>query len=218
MSRTIGKSKDMIMEKIDEGYILVRAIIEMLGKPKEHVLATLKSYVKKLTESDKFVLVKEEYSQPEEKETMFSVFAEVELLIKGTEEVTWFCFDYMPSSIEVLEPAELKYESSHFTNFLNDLIGRLHQLDMALKTDEAKISKINSNSESLLKNFFAYVLEDGPRKIAEISQILGLSEEDSLTLLNRFVGERFITKTDEYYSLSDSVETIYKERKEARKK
>ena len=190
-----------IKEKLEEGYIHFRAIIEMLGKPKEHVTETLKTYVAKLSEADGFEIVAEDYSDADEKDGMFSVFAEIEVLAKDISQVAWFSFDYLPSSIEILEPTSLRFRSSDMTNFLNDLLQRLHHLDMSFKTDRAKIQKINANSEALLKNFIGHLVKDESKDADELSRILGIDKEGLEALLNRLVGREFIEKVGDKYSL-----------------
>jgi hypothetical protein len=191
-------------EKLEEGYILVKAIIEMLGKPKEHIEETLKSYIDKLDEADNYIVVSEEYSEAEEKESMFSMFVEVELLVKGTEQLAWFCFDYLPSSIEVVEPSSLKYKSNDFTNFLNDLIGRLHQLDMTFKNSGATIQKLNANAEALMKNFLGYIIREEAKSPAEIGKVMGIPEENMKQLLNRLHGEKYVKKDGDNYIIAIS--------------
>ncbi len=197
-----SKENINLQEKLDEGYVHVRAIIEMLGKPKEHVHETLKSYIDKLDEVEHYILISEEYSEPEEKESMFSIFVEVELLIKGTEQVAWFCFDYLPSSIEIVEPTALNYKSSDFTGFMNDLLARLHQLDMTFKNSGAQINKLNSNSEALMRNFLGYIIKDESKSVEEISTIMGIPEEGMKLVLNRLLGEKYVKKDGEKYLLA----------------
>jgi hypothetical protein len=194
-----------LQEKLDEGYIHIRAIIEMLGKPKEHVNDTLKSYVDKLDEAENFLVVSEEYSEPEEKEGMFSIFVEVELLVKGTENIAFFCFDYLPASVEILEPLNLKYSSHNLTDFLNDLLQRLHALDMKFKTDSATIEKLNSNSEALVKNFIGYLLKQKSCTLKELAGPLGIPEDNLKMLLNRFIGEEYLEKDGELYKLNKKI-------------
>lgn len=199
-------SKIDVSEKLEQGYIHIRAIIEMLGTPKEHLLETLKSYVKKLSEDEKFIILNEDYSEPEEKETMFAVFVELDILIKGIENVSWFAFDYMPSSLEIVEPEQFKYRSNEMTSFLNDLLGRLHQLDMVFKTSNAKIAKLNANSEALLKNLIGNLIESSPKTLSEICKKTGISEKELELVLNKFIGDKYVHKSnDGKYSLSESV-------------
>jgi hypothetical protein len=173
----------------------------MMGRPKEHVLQTLKDYVRKLEESDDYFVLSQEYSEPKEDEGMFNVFVEVEMLIKNIETVAWFCFDYMPASIEILEPSSLKYKSPELTSFLNDLLGRLHHLDMSFKTKDASIQKLNKNSEAILKNFLGYLTKDEPKTVEELSGPLGIEKQQLERLLNRLVGERYVKKEDKKYSV-----------------
>ena len=43
--------------------ILFRAVVEVLGKPKEHVDSTLKGYLQKLKENDRYEVVKEDLAE-----------------------------------------------------------------------------------------------------------------------------------------------------------
>ncbi len=56
---------DKIKQKIEEGWIHCVFIIEMLGKPKEHLEKTLKGYIIALKKDKKVKILKEEYAEPE---------------------------------------------------------------------------------------------------------------------------------------------------------
>ena len=47
--------------------------------------------------------------------------------------LTDFCFNFMPSSIEIIEPETNKLSSGSIEEMLNDVLAKLHQYDMALK-------------------------------------------------------------------------------------
>ena len=51
-----------------------RAIIEMLGKPREYIVETLKNYVKGIKENPEIIILNEDYAEPRQQETMFIVF------------------------------------------------------------------------------------------------------------------------------------------------
>ena len=88
------------MEEEKENIIRCVAIIEVLGKPKEHVEKSMNMYLEKLKKEDYLSILKEEVAEVKKLEdNMFSTFAEMELLIKGPINLISFCFDYMPSSI-----------------------------------------------------------------------------------------------------------------------
>ena len=171
--------KKEIREKIFEGYIHFTAIIEVLGKPKEHVEKALGDYLAKIKESEKLIFISEDVSEAKEVEgSMFSTFAEVELMAKGTDAVINFCFDYMPSSIEIVDPDVLKYSSKALTNFLNDLQTRLHNLDMLVKTTNSKNQALNRNTENLLKNSIKLAVNSGHDTLGKMSKVLGISESN----------------------------------------
>ena len=72
--------------------ILARTVLEILGKPKEHVEGTLKKYVESIKEDKNFTIIKEHYEPAEEQDDgMFSVFAELELETFKVENLTGFC-------------------------------------------------------------------------------------------------------------------------------
>ena len=129
-----------IKEKIEKGYLHFNSIIEVLGKPKEHIEETIKAYVEKIKTNKNFIILNEKFSEAKPVEgNLFNVFVELEALAKNTEELVFFCFDYMPSSIEIIEPEEIVYKNREFAGFLNDLQARLHGIDMALNNIKQKI-------------------------------------------------------------------------------
>lgn len=118
----------------------VRAIIEILGSPQEHVNKTMQMILAKVKEYPEMKVLKEQLFTAEKMgdKPLWSTFAELEVEAKKVETLTGFCFDFMPSSLEILEPEELKMEHHTVSDFLNDLIGRLHQYDMVLKNVHAE--------------------------------------------------------------------------------
>ena len=63
-----------IRTKIDEGWIRSIVIIEMVGKPKEHVEETLRSYMSTIKEDKDLAVLKEDYAETVEKEDFFNWF------------------------------------------------------------------------------------------------------------------------------------------------
>jgi len=44
-----------------------------------------------------------------------STFVDLEMLTKGSEKLVWFCFDYLPSSIEIIDPQHIRYSGKEFS-------------------------------------------------------------------------------------------------------
>jgi hypothetical protein len=121
------------MEKIK-----INTIIEIAGKPEEHVRETIEKMIDILKKNKKVEIIKKETaptkkvelsnpSNPSQKVNIFSSFAELELSFPNFDELMQFIFMFMPSSIEILEPEELKINQKDIEDSLNDLLGRLHE-------------------------------------------------------------------------------------------
>lgn len=120
---------------MEKKWIKIRSIIEILGAPKEHVEKTMGVVLEKLKEKkDLRVLTEKRFESEKIKDKPFwSVFTEMEIEVRDIDALLGYCFDFMPSSIEILEPERLDFQCSELNNVLNDVLGRLHQYDMVLK-------------------------------------------------------------------------------------
>src|SRR3989338_9491818 len=114
----------------EHAHIRCRTIIEVLGKPKEHVENAIKEYIEHIKEDSELVILNEDYSEIKEQGPLWSKFVELELVIKGTKKLISFYFEYMPSSLEVVKPEHFIMTNPELSNFLNDLQARLHSVDM----------------------------------------------------------------------------------------
>ena len=115
--------------------ITASAIIEVLGSPKEHVNETLNMLVKKLKEDTNFKLLKHEMfdAVAVENTPFWTGFVDIELEFKKFEQLTGFCFDYYPSSVEVIEPENLNIKNNELSILFNDLAARLHKTHQIVK-------------------------------------------------------------------------------------
>ena len=117
----------------EQVHMRCKIIIEVLGKPKEHVEKSLKMYVDKIKNDSELIVLNEEFAEAKEKEKLWATFVELELVIKGIPKLIAFCFDYMPSSIEIIKPTELSMDKSTIEDMINDLQARLQDVDMMIK-------------------------------------------------------------------------------------
>jgi hypothetical protein len=161
------------------------------------------SHIKDLKkDKDKnFIIIKETIEKPEAQENFFSAFAELEILIKGSQLLIDFCFDKMPASVEILEPANFKLESNDFTDFLNDLLTRLHALNTGFQELRGNNEFYIRNMAVLLRNFIVLLLSIRPMKAAEMHPYLGVKQQDISKVLDVLLKEGKIKKEAEVYSL-----------------
>tara|TARA_Y100000034_G_C6838337_1_gene379036 strand:- start:236 stop:559 length:324 start_codon:yes stop_codon:yes gene_type:complete len=86
-------------------------------------------------------ILKSEVSNAKESEDMpnfFSIFNELELKVKDFSDLDGFCFDFMPSSIEILEPSSFNLKDKEMEDMLNDLLAKLHQQSMIVRNLHAE--------------------------------------------------------------------------------
>lgn len=114
-------------------------IVEMAGKPAEHVKEKLTEHVGILKQVKDLKVHSIKVSDPKELEKhpgIFTCFAETEFEAPNLSRVTETMFDFMPSSVEIMEPSKVTMDANEATSMLNNITGRLHRYD-----DIAKLAK-----------------------------------------------------------------------------
>lgn len=188
-----------IEEKLGKGYVQCRIAIEIMGVPQKHVEDTLNLVLKKLGEEKGVCIISETVHPAEEREKLFSSFAEVELLANDFATLTRLCFDYMPSSFEILKPESFRLPVLDVSNFIGDTLAALHQIDFKLKDANAANQLLERNAANLIKNFILSVLEPGKKSVKEISTIVGVKPEQLDRFMKAFSQEGLIRKNGDLW-------------------
>ena len=178
--------------------IRARVVIEMLGKPQEYIADALRKYVATLKET--YTIQTESYAKPKEQgQHMFSVFAELEVDFKKLEELSGFCIDAMPSSIDILEPAELQLSAPTVSEFFNDVQSKLHQTDMLVKTLTAKQNRLDDTATRVFHNFILFILHHQRQTISQLSKKVGVSEQQLEPFLDHLIKENKVVRKEHVY-------------------
>lgn len=193
--------KDVVRELLDKGWIHARIIVELLGGPKEYIEETLQQYVEKIKENDAHKVIAVEIAPVEPQDQLWSTFAEVELWVKDASALAFLCFDYMPSSIEVMEPETLVYRAADFAGFFNDLQARLHKLDMIVKNLRAENKVLQINGSRLLRNNVIISLKEKDKDLTTLAKNIGLLPEHLEPFLDIMIKEDFVKKIDDVYTI-----------------
>jgi len=182
--------------------IRCRAILEVLGKPKEHVEKTIKLLVEKVKEDPEISVLNEKYAEikPEAK-TMFTTFVELEMVVKGITTLTGFCFDFMPSSIDIEKPEQLTVKNIDISNIFNDLQSKLHNVDMVAKTLRAERDFLKRNLNTMISNILTILIKLGKNTIEELSKFTGINKEELEKHLETLIKEEKIKKEEDKYQL-----------------
>jgi len=198
------QGSDSILEiDRDKWPIKAVAIVEIMGKPREHVEETMRLYIEKMKKEKDIKMTSADISGAEEKEGYFSTFAEVEFLAKTPSRVADYCFDYMPSSIELVEPDSIRFDSHQLSNFFNDLQARLHKLDMLVKKLRAENEVLHQNANFILRNNILLSLKEKEKDLAAISKNIGIPEEKTKLFLDALVKQGFVSEKKKKYSLNE---------------
>ena len=195
------EEKREIKGKVAEGKILTRVIIEIVGKPKEHIEKALKIVVEKVKEQKNIQVVEEKVFDAEKQEEMFSTFAEMGILFNNMPTLVGFCFDFMPSSIEILDPEKLSFDSNQFAGLINDLLAKLHQMTLKVVQNEMEKKALKKNMLNMLKNTVMILLNIKSMPLEQISKSSGINEKDLKSLLDSMVKENIIDIKEKIYSL-----------------
>ena len=159
------------MDEFDKPKIEASFIIEMMGKPKEHLEETLSRLVEKLGsekgvkiidktlhEARKFEAKKSDEEEAAEAklkenvdnekvqvlEDIYTTFAEIDAEFDDLNSLWFVGFNYMPSNIEVTKPENFVLRNSDINFILSGIILRLHKYD--------EVAKQLSIEKSLLEN------------------------------------------------------------------
>ena len=179
-------------------------IIEVIGKPKEHVGETLKGYVENIKKKEDIEILQTDFDELKEfegdQEELFVSIVELELLAKNIPTLIGFCFDYMPSSIDIIEPKELKIKDVELSTIMNDLQGKLHKLDMGAKQLSNENKFLMKNTFFLATNLVAVLLRPGPKNLKDLSRLTGMNEKDCGEFLEKLIKQEFVKKEEGKYS------------------
>lgn len=185
----------------EKAHLRCKVIIEVLGKPKEHVEKTISEYVEKIKKDSGFIVLAADFAGAVEKDSMWTSFVELDMVIKGLPKLIAFCFDYMPSSVEILKPEEFMLQKSTIEHLVNDLQARLHHVDMIVKKQKNENDFLRHNLQKSVSNVILVALSKGSMSMDILSKITGIHGKELEVFLNSLIEENKIKKEDNLYNL-----------------
>ncbi len=114
----------------------VNIVMEILGRPPEHVKEALNTLVVKMGSEKGIKVLNKIYHDPVEvkdSKDLFTAFAEVSLELDTLADYFAIIFSYMPSHIEVVSPETISLSNSELNELANQLTLRLHNYDAITK-------------------------------------------------------------------------------------
>jgi hypothetical protein len=189
----------------EELHIRIKAILEVVGKPKQYIEKTLSDYIEKIKQDDNLMIVDSKISDAvEEKDEVWATFAEIELVIKGTTNLVGFCIDYMPSSIEIIKPESFAFESRIFTNFINDIQAKLHRIDLLVKNLSTENTFLKKNMNTIIKNNLSVLIKLGINKLDGLSTATGIESPQVEKFLKSLIEEKKIKEENGIFEIVEN--------------
>jgi hypothetical protein len=119
---------------IKEGWIRVKGVFEIAGFPEEHINKTIKLLAEKLQKEKIKVIEQKIHAAKTVSDKMFASFIEMEFLVTSLSQILGIIYDYLPSSIEIIEPHDpISDDPLAMTELMNDLIARLHKYSQTIQ-------------------------------------------------------------------------------------
>jgi|TARA_Y100000310_G_scaffold319661_1_gene375202 hypothetical protein len=138
--------------------IKANLIIEIIGKPAEHLVATLEDIIKQIDGEKGVKVVNKKIKEPvafEKQKGFFTTFAEIEIEVEDILILNILMFKYMPAHVEIISPELIILSNNGWNDILNELTRRLHGYDevaRVIQTEkrilENKLRQINESSTS----------------------------------------------------------------------
>ena len=120
-------------------------IIEILGRPSEHVKKALEEIITKIKETEgvnviesivhesKEMELSEEAKKIKDAKKLYTSFADVDAEFDKLENLLNIAFTYMPSNVEITNPKELGINNSQLSEIISGIMLRLHKYDEVTK-------------------------------------------------------------------------------------
>ncbi len=151
--------------------LTVSLVIEILGKPADHVKISLEELVKKLSLEKGITITNKAIYEPkkiESSEDLFTSFAEIDAELESLNNYFGILFSYMPSHIEIISPEKLSLKNSYLSEIGNILVQRLHGYDAIAKNmivnTEIILEKLKEISPKTFEEINAFIKKNSVKE------------------------------------------------------
>jgi hypothetical protein len=179
---------------------------EIIGNPKEYVEDAITRYVNNIRNDSQIKILNQEFGEAEEIEGgLFSTYADLEMLFDNLEKVNWLCVNFMPASVEIIAPEELRFSDKDLTLWFNDLLAKLHEISATVRQTTTKDQLAVQTMNALIQNIIILATEQY-HKTKEISEKTGMPEEQLKPFLDALIKQGKLEKKGEEYHHSIRVQ------------
>jgi len=189
-----------VQKKIKEGGVLAQVTFEILGSPKEHIEKSMISYLGNIKNDFQITVLSEEIGEAEETEgKLWGIYAETEMIFDTIEKLVWLCINFMPANIDIIAPKDLTFKEKDLTNWLNDLLAKLHEISATVRQANIQQDAAVKGMNALIQNSLLLATEKY-HKPEEISKRIGIPAKQLQPFFDALVkNEKLVKKDKEYH-------------------
>ncbi len=134
-------------------------ILEIIGKPKEHLVATLEKLIESIDKEKGVKVIEKKIKEPVEMKNnkdFYTTFAEIEIEAEEIMKIIGLMFKYMPANVEIIEPELIALSNNGWNDILNELARRLHAYDEIARVLQIQTAKLQRELKE-----FGFEIKDG---------------------------------------------------------
>lgn len=128
------KLQEKVKKKIKEGWIRATMMVEAMAVSEDAAKSALEKHIEAMDREDGIIRYKTEWGEMKKLdkpfknvETAYSYIVEVEFVAKSFEKLVWTTMTFCPSSIEILEPENIKLDMGDAQGILNSISDIIHR-------------------------------------------------------------------------------------------
>ena len=137
-------------------------ILEIIGKPAEHLVATLEEIIKELGNEKDVQINNKKINEPKElkdRKEFFTTFAEIEVEVEEASQLAMLMFKYMPAHVEVVSPESIVLTNNDYGDILSELTRRLHKYDEVARVVQMEKDILEKKLKDILEKKLKDILE-----------------------------------------------------------
>jgi hypothetical protein len=124
---------DKVKDRLKDGWIKAWAAIEVLAVTEEAAETSLRKHVEKMENEDNVMIYRRDFKNTEKTQNPFnkgqdaySKVVELEFIARRFEHLAYLIMNYAPSSVEILEPGEIRIDMGEAQAVLNTIAELIH--------------------------------------------------------------------------------------------
>lgn len=189
-------------ELLSEGYLKVYVLLEIVGKPAEHVEKAIRAVMGQIKDTEGIEVLDEDIGKPEKTDDGFyGVFAEFDAYVQSLQRVGYLATNYTPATIELVEPEEMQVGFDEFNEVFGDTLSKLHMNNMQINELKQRRQQMTRSLNALAQNAILLSLQEGEKSLDAIAEDTGLNASDAENMLEAMEKEGKVASAAEGYEL-----------------